>query len=245
MGKQKMRNLAKLSIIIPARNEEKVIMKTLSSLKRKVDIAHEIIVIDDCSTDHTQAVVSSYIKDNPNVNLVKTTNRKKGFSQAIRKGIGQAKTNIIVIVMADLCDDPKTINKMYKLINQGWDIVCGSRYIKGGDKQGGPKLQGFLSSFVCISLYYLIGIPTHDVSNAFKMYQKGVFTNLKFNPNSGLEISMDLTLQAFFKGYKMTEIPTKWKGRTVGYSKFKLFERSPEYIKIYLQALLTSLGRLL
>lgn len=234
-----------ISIIIPARNEEKIIIKTLKELKSKVKTPHELIIINDCSNDGTREVVSLYSKKNSNVRLVDTTPNRKGFSNALTKGIKNTKTDFIVIVMADLCDDPSTIDKMFNLITQGWDVVCGSRYIRRGDKLGGPKLQNFFSSFVCISLYYLIGIPTRDVSNAFKMYRKDVLTNLRFNPNSGVETSMNLTLQAFFKDYKMTEIPTQWKGRTIGYSKFKLFERCPEYIKIYLWALLTSFQRLL
>ena len=236
----KMKTFANISIIIPARNEEKVIIKTLESLKRKVNTSHEVIVIDDCSSDQTQKVVSAYIKNNHNVNLVKTVNGKSGFSNAIKKGMKKAKTNTIVIVMADLCDDHKTIDKMYKLINEGWDVVCGSRYMENGNKLGGPRLQGILSPLVCKTLYYLTGIPTKDASNAFKMYRKNPLNNLNFSADSGVELSMYLILQAFFKGYKITEIPTKWKGRTIGVSKFKFIERAPRFIKIYTWALMTS-----
>lgn len=232
--------LPKISIIIPARNEEKIIIKTLRDLKSKVKIPHEIIIINDCSNDKTREIISLYIKKNSNVRLFNTTPKRKGFSNAIIKGIKNSGTNFIVIVMADLCDDARTISKMFNIINQGWDVVCGSRYIRKGDKQGGPKIQGFLSSFVCISLYYLTGIPTHDASNAFKMYRKDVLSNLKFNTKSGVELSLDLTLQAFFEGYKITEIPTKWKGRTSGNSKFKLIERILPNLKIYTWAILTS-----
>lgn len=238
--RNRMRNIMNLSIIVPARNEEKIIIKTLEALNSKVNIPHEIIVVDDFSTDKTSEIVSFYIKKNNNIRLYKTSSKKVGFSNAILLGIKNTKTKIIVIVMADLCDDPKIIDKMFTLINQGWDVVCGSRYIVEGSKIGGPKLQGFFSSFVCYSLYYLLNLPTHDVSNAFKMYKKKVLTSLKFNPARGLELSMDLTLQAFFKGYKITEVPTKWKGRTVGSSKFRLMKTAPSFLKIYFFALINS-----
>lgn len=235
----------KISIIIPARNEEKIIVKTLKDLKSKVKIPHEIIVIDDCSFDKTKEIVSLYIKKNSNVRLLNTTSKRNGFSNAIIKGIKNAKTNFIVIVMADLCDDSKTINTMYEEILTGWDIVCGCRYMKNGKKIGGPTIQNFFSALVCKSLYYLIGIPTKDASNAFKMFRRSLFENLQYKANSGVEASLDFTIRAYFKKLSMVDVPTTWIGRKVGISKFKLIERSPRYIKIYLWALLVSLRRLL
>lgn len=235
--------LPKISIIIPARNEERIIAKTLRDLKSKVNIAHEIIIVNDCSNDKTKEVVSLYGKNNKNVRLVNTAPKKNGFSNAIYKGIKNATTNYVVIVMADLCDNPKTINKMYALIIRGWDVVCGSRYTRKADKIGGPKIQGFLSFLVCTSLHYITSIPTRDVSNAFKMYRKDVIKNLNFNRKLGVELSTDLALQAYFKGYKLTEIPTTWRGRTVGESKFRLLERIPPNLKIYSWAIITSAKR--
>lgn len=233
----------KLSIVIPARNEEKNILLTLAALKKNVVIPHEIIVIDDHSIDNTLAFVRKYT--NKNKNVIIKTGFKHGFSNAIRLGIKNASCDNIVIFMADLCDDPRTINKMYEKITGGWNIVCGCRYTKGGKKKGGPKLQNFFSAFVCKSLYYLIGIQTKDASNAFKMYQKSVFNNLKYKVDSGVESSLEFILRVHFKGISMIDVPTTWTGRKLGTSKFKLIERSPKYIKIYFWAIWTHFIRLL
>lgn len=227
----------KLSIVIPARNEEENILRTLVSLKKKVLIPYEVIVVNDFSSDKTEDIVRLYAKQNKGVAIVRTNEKKKGFSNAIRKGLEKTSADIVVIVMADLCDEPSTINIMYKKILEGWDIICGSRYIKGGKKIGGPEIQSFFSALVCKSLYYIIGITTKDASNAFKCFRKSILKDLEYKPNSGVEASLDFILRAHFKGMKIMDVPTTWRGRTKGESKFKLIERSPKYLRIYLWAL--------
>lgn len=230
-------SLNKLSIIVPAKNEEQNILQTLISLKRAVRVPYEVVVVDDCSTDRLEEVVKKYARQNKNIHIVKTNPDKNGFSNAIRKGLKKATGDIMVIVMADLCDEPSTINMMHQKILEGWDIVCGSRYSNGGKKIGGPQVQSFFSSLVCKTLYYLTGITTKDASNAFKMFRKDILKDLEYKPDSGVEASLDFILKAYFKGFKIMDVPTIWRGRIKGQSKFKLVERSPKYIKIYLWAL--------
>lgn len=228
--------MKKVAIIIPARNEEKVILKTLKSLIKDVKVPYEIIVVDDHSSDQTAAIVKKYIKKHRNVHLI-MNGLAPGFAHAIYSGFKAAKTEYVVPVMADLCDEPKTINKMYDAITTGkWDIVCGSRYMLKGGKKGGPLIQGIFSRIVGKSLNFLIKIPTSDISNAFKMYRKNLINKLEINPG-GVEFSMDITLQLYSKGARITEVPTFWTGRTMGQSKFKLLKRAPKYISLYLSAL--------
>lgn len=232
---------AKISIVIPARNEEDVIVKTLNLIKETVKVPYNVIIVNDHSTDKTEEVINKYAKKFRNITLVKTKPKKGGFANALARGFEVAKEKFVVVVMADLCDEPQTINIMYKEIQKNWDIICGSRYIKGGGKTGGPFLQGLLSQLVCLSLHLVTGIPSKDVSNAFKMYRRDILKDLKINPKSGVEASMEITLQAYFKGAKIKDVPTHWKGRTIGKSKFKLIERSPRYFRIYSWALQNSL----
>lgn len=231
----------KLTIIIPAHNEEDIIISTLNDLKKKLTIQSKILVVDDHSTDKTAALVRKYIRKNKNVSLVGNYGVNRGFSSTLKIGFKRAKTEYVLPVMADLCDDPRTINKMYSKIDDGWDIICGSRYMKGGKKKGGPKLQGFFSMLVCRSLKILTGIPTQDVSNAFKVYKKSILRPVRIRNGGGVEISMEITMQVFFKGAKITEIPTHWKGRTVGQSKFKIVQRTPRYWRIYFWSIKNSM----
>lgn len=224
-----------VNIIIPSKNEDEVIIKTLEDIKKKVKVPHRIIVVNDKSDDKTEEMVRKYIKKNKNVLIVNNKTKKGGFGQAIKLGFAKVKKGLIVFVMADLCDDPKTINKMYKkIVDENWDIVCGSRYMRGGKKRDNDnKFQGALSFLTNASLYFFWGIPTQDTSNAFKMYKKEILEKIRFNTDSGVEASMEILGQAYFNGAKITEIPTIWTGRKFGKSKFRILKRTPRYWRIY------------
>lgn len=239
--------MTKLYIIIPARNEEGIIERTLKELNSKVKSPHNIIVVNDASTDSTVKVVKKYAKDHNNVSVVSTPKGKNGFANALSFGFKMVpEESFVVPVMADLCDDTRSIDRMYKKMrNTKADVVCGSRYMKGGKKIGGPILQGLFSVLVGKSLYYITGVPTKDVSNAFKMYKKNILKQVKVDPKSGFEVSMEITLQLYFSGAKIEEVPTTWKGRTVGKSKFKLLKRAPRYWKIYKWAVENGTRRIL
>lgn len=240
-----MNNNPKLTIVIPAHNEEGVIIRTLEDLRKKLTIYCNILVVDDHSTDGTAKLVYKYIQKNKNVDLVGNYGPNRGFSSTLKIGFARSNTEYVLPVMADLCDKPETINRMYSKLTEGWDIICGSRYMKGGSKKGGPKLQNFLSMFVCKTLHLLTGIPTNDVSNAFKIYKKTVLRKVNIRNNAGVEISMEITLQAFFRGAKITEVPTHWKGRTIGQSKFKIIQRTPKYLNIYIWSIKNALKKFL
>jgi len=161
---------------------------------------------------------------------------EKGFANAVKFGLERVKTEAVVPVMADLCDDITTIKEMFKKIQSGFDVVCGSRYIQNGARAGGSRIKGFFSGFVGWSLHCLIGIPTHDIANAFKMYRKDVIEKIDINAK-GFEVSMEIPLKAFFLGFKITEVPTCWKERTKGKSNFKMFRLFPNYFKFYTWAI--------
>jgi glycosyltransferase involved in cell wall biosynthesis len=223
------------SIIIPACNEEGNIETALRCIEAALNKEHEVVVVNDHSHDNTAAIVGRLSQEYNNIRLVDNDD-EPGFANALKTGFNQAKTGILIPVMADLCDAPDTINKMYEKSREGFDIVCGSRYMQKGGKISGPVLQSFFSTFVGKSLKYLIGIPTSDVSNSFKSYRKSLLDRIQIK-SQGFEISMEITLKSYFAGAKITEIPTIWKGRFIGKSKFYLFKAAPKYIKLYLWAI--------
>jgi dolichol-phosphate mannosyltransferase len=226
-----------LTIIIPARNEELTLIKTLDRLMKQVIVPTRYIVVSDQSTDKTVSNVKRYILKHKNVELIETSAKQTGFANALKLGFKKAKTAYVLPVMADLCDDPQTINKLYKKIIEGYDIVAGSRYMSGGQKLGGPWMQGLLSKLVCLSIQKITSIPTHDSSNSFKMYRRTILNRLIIDSGLGFEVSMSLTLQAYFAGLRITELPTTWRGRTEGKSKFKFLQRFPRYVSIYMWAI--------
>ena len=178
----------KLSVIVPAYNEEENIGSLIDKVERSLKTDFELVIVNDHSSDNTAKIVINKLNDFKNINLVEN-NLKPGFANALRTGFLNSKGDIIIPLMADLCDDLGTIEKMYKKINQGYDIVCGSRYILGGARKGGSRLKSFLSSMGGRSLNLLLGVPTHDIANAFKMYRKEVINAIDIKAK-GFEISM-------------------------------------------------------
>ena len=224
-----------LSIIVPAYNEEDNIAQVIKKIEETVTVNHELIIVNDHSTDKTALIVSELMSQYPNLRLIGNS-LNGSFTNAIKTGLANIKTDLVVLVMADLCDDLDTINKMYEKINQGYDVVCGSRYIKGGSRIGGSRVKGFFSFFVGRTMSMFTGIPTCDVANAFKMYRKEVIESINIE-SIGFEISMELALKAYFNGFKITEVPTVWREREKGQSSFKMFNLTPNYSKWYLWAI--------
>lgn len=228
-----------VTIIIPVKNEEGSVVKVLQSIRNKVKVPYYIIVVDGCSTDKTVSLVKDYIKKNRNIRIILTTPKTSGFKDSIDVGVAASKTSYVVVMMSDLSDDSATINKMYAKIKDGSDIVVGSRYMPGGRKLGEPKIQGSISRMVSKTLQLLTGIPTHDVSNPFRLYRKSLLTGIKTESRAN-EIPIEVIFKAYFKGAKITEVPTIWRGRKFGKSKFKLLKVVPAYAKLYIWVLLSS-----
>jgi len=225
----------KLSIIVPAHNEEDNIVEVIKRIEDSVLIEHELVVVNDHSTDKTFELVEQLAKVYKNLVLV-DNKLEGGFANTICTGFSCSSGELLVPVMADLCDDLSTIQAMYERINQGYDIVCGSRYILGGKRIGGSKLKGFLSSFAGSSLHYLLGVPTSDIANAFKMYKRDVLDKIEIK-SKAFEVSMEIPLKAYYLGFKITEVPTLWKERAKGKSSFKMFKLLPSYFKLYAWAI--------
>ncbi len=218
-----------LSIVIPVYNEEKTIKHTLLNLKEKLKGDYEIIVVDDYSFDKTHRSIEELLCYFTNLELV-TNQYKKGFANALRTGFNLTRKKVVIPVMADFCDDIELILPMYNKIINGYDIVSTSRYIKGGKRQGGPIFKAVLSICVSWLLHKITGIPTTDLTNSFKAYRKSVLKNI-FIESKGFEISMEIMLKAHLKGYKITEMPTNWKERTVGQSHFAIFRDGIKFVK--------------
>lgn len=226
-----------LSLISPVYNEGKNITHLLNQIAEKVKTSHELLLIYDFEEDSTCPAAKKYIADHPeNISLVRNNvGNGRGVINAIKTGFNKAKGNAVLVLMADLSDDVSQIDRMYDLINKGADIVCASRYMKGGQKIGGPWLKTLMSRAAGLSLYYVFGVPTVDATNAFKMYRRQVIKDIQIESTGGFEYSLEIILKAFKKGYKIVEIPTTWRDRTAGKSNFKLMKWLPKYIKTYLK----------
>ncbi|MCP3965967.1 MAG: glycosyltransferase family 2 protein [Lentisphaerae bacterium] len=229
-----------IDILIPVFNEKEVIESTLSEINEKINISHRIFIIYDFEEDSTLPVVKKYIdvKKHNNIILLKN-DYGRGVVNALRKGFDSAVALTTLVVMGDLSDDLAIVNIMYRKIKKDrFDLVCGSRYMKGGKQIGGPKLKKILSRMAGLSLHWITDIPTHDISNSFKMYRTSMVKTFKLESTGGFEIGLEILVKAFIHGYNITEVASTWKDRAAGASNFKLWKWLPNYLKWYWVAII-------
>ncbi len=225
-----------LAIIIPVYNEAASFPKLWEELTSKVKSQFCAFAVYDFDEDNTVPVVKAIIqKGESRLRLVKN-NIGRGVVGAIRTGFSQVSTGAVLVVMADLSDDLGQVDRMFELYRNGNQVVVGSRYMKGGQLIGGPWFKQSLSRIAGVSLFWLRGIPTHDATNAFKIYDREMLNHFTIESRGGFELNLELTVKAFLAGYRIVEVPTTWRDRTAGESHFALWKWLPRYLKWYFHA---------
>jgi dolichol-phosphate mannosyltransferase len=224
--------MLKLSIVIPAYNEEKNVGRTLEALTTAVEehsIPYEIIVVNDNSTDQTAQVVSAHADRNSCIRLVDRT-PPGGFGRAVRSGIEQVRGDVVVICMADLSDCPNDVVAYYRKICEGYDCVFGSRFIQGGSTENYPIVKLVVNRIVNTMIRLLFWTRFNDLTNAFKAYRTDVIRECGPYRSSHFNITLELSLSALVRQYRICQIPIRWYGRTWGASSLKLREMGRRYL---------------
>ncbi|NLY02322.1 MAG: glycosyltransferase [Rhodopirellula sp.] len=231
-----------LTLIVPVYNEAENFPRLVTEIERHVPSPFRVLVVYDFEEDTTLPVARRLAADRPWLRLVRN-DIGRGAANAIRAGFQEAPAGPALVVMADLSDDLATIPPMLELYRQGYRIVCPSRYMPGGRQIGGPRLKRMLSRTAGWSLHALVGFPTHDATNNFRLYDAELVRELGIESTAGFEIALELTAKAFARGVPITETPTTWHDRTAGEARFKLFQWLPGYLRWYGHALTAGLGR--
>jgi len=224
-----------LGIIVPVYNEAENIRATLSAIEQKVHTPHSIFIVYDFDEDTTLPVARELQQAGMPIELLR--NPVRGVVNAIRTGLTTAGGDYLLVTMADMSDDYDVVDGMCELMSQGYDLVCGSRYARGGRQIGGPPVKKAISRLVGLSLRFLTRLPTCDVTNSFKLYRKSMLEALSVESDGGFEIGMELVVKAHFAGYKVTEIPCTWTDRTEGQSRFRIMKWAPKYLRWYFYAI--------
>ncbi len=225
-----------LHIITPVYNEGSNFNKLYTQVQSKIKTPHELIAVYDFDEDTTVPVAKRLQKKNKSLTLLKNT-RGGGARGALLTGFEFVKSGPVLVIMADLCDDLGIADKLYKEYQNGATVVCPSRYMKGGRQIGGSWFKRSLSRVAGTSLYWIRRIPTHDITNNYRLYDKAFIDEITIGERGGFEVAMEITVRAFQRRRKIVEIPTTWRDRSAGESKFKLMEWLPSYLRIYLSAL--------
>ena len=228
---------AALDVIMPVWNEGTNMGRALEELYAKVLLPKRVLIVFDFDEDDTLPVVRELAPRYPGVELVRNT-IGRGVCNAIKAGIAATSSPVVIVTMADLSDDPAVVPRMVDLIrDEGYDIVCASRYMRGGRQVGGPRLKGLLSRSAGVSLYWLAGLPTHDATNAFRAYRRSVLAEFPIESRGGFAYSLEILAKAHAAGRRITELPSSWQDRSAGQSRFRLWAWIPHYLRWYLYAL--------
>lgn len=227
---------SKIDIILPVYREEDNIERAIKGISTHTKTSHRILAIWQDKNDPTVPVLKRLSKKYKNLTLLESK-EGVGMLKALKTGFKHAKADIIMIMMSDLSDNPKDIEKMIAKIENGYDVVCASRYMKHGKRIGGSKMKAFLSWFACVTLKIITDIPTKDATNAYKCFRQTVLKNIAIESTAGFELPLELVVKAYRKGYKITDIPTIWKERDSGKSSFKIFSWIPYYMRWYIFAI--------
>jgi glycosyltransferase involved in cell wall biosynthesis len=225
-----------LSIVVPVFNEADNIGPFLRDLEAVVTEPHEVLIVHDFPEDTTLPAIAALDPPVQNVRLVLNT-LGRGVLNALKAGFQAAQGDVILVMMADRSDEPTSVAEMARRVRAGADVVAGSRYVRGGRQEGGPWLKRQMSWFAGVSLYYLAWLPIHDATNNFRAYSRRVIETIPIEGTSSFALALELTLKAHWRGWRLEEVPTVWRDRTAGQSRFKLWSWLPHYLRWYFRAL--------
>jgi len=232
-----------ISVVIPARNEEKNIGETVKAIQsefKKHNLEHEILVVDDGSTDKTDKVVCDLAKQDRGVYLI-NNNEPFGFGNAIKKGLDQFKGDYVIITMADSSDNPEDMVRYVKEMQNGYDCCFGSRWRSGAVVRGYPRLKWILNRTANCVIQILFGLRYNDITNAFKGYSREAIDGIKPVLSHHFNITVELPLKAIVRGYRYQVIPTDWHERRKGETSLKIQEMGSRYLFIVFHIFLEKL----
>jgi len=230
----------RLSIVIPAHNEENCVEKTilrLLLLLRKENIDFEILAVNDNSRDSTEIVLKDLTDRYPEVRFINNS-YPNGYGFAVRCGLENFGGDAVAIVMADGSDDPRDLARFFRKLQEGYDCVFGSRFIKGGKTDGYPKFKLILNRLANLFICAVFAIRYNDTTNAFKMYRCETIEGLKPFLSHHFNLTVELPLKAITRGYSYAVMPNSWAKRQAGTSKLKLKEMGSRYLFIVLYCLI-------
>jgi dolichol-phosphate mannosyltransferase len=230
------RPLSLISIVIPARDEAGCICSTVEHLHLELrlnKVPHEIIVVDDGSSDQTWSLLSELQTKLPQLRPVQNTGRH-GFGRAVIRGLDEMKGDAAVIMMADESDDCRDVVRYWRELNAGWDCVFGSRFMKGGGVIDYPKVKLAINRVANFFLKTLFAIRLNDTTNAFKAYRREVIEGCRPFISPHFNLTVELPLKAIVRGFTWTVLPITWRNRRTGVPKLKIKEMGSRYLFVCL-----------
>ena len=223
----------RIDIVIPVYNEKENFQTVLSHIRTYVRSDWRLLLVYDFPEDTTLDIATPAAREDPRIRLIR--NDSRGALNAIKTGFAAADADAVLLLMVD--DPASIVSRIDALTDafygRGAAVAVASRYMPGGSHSGGPLLKGFLSRMAGLSLHYVIGLPTHDATYATRMYRRTFLHATTIEAQKGFELTLGLTLKAYFAGLTIVEIPVDWEERVLGESRFPLLKWLPAYLKWY------------
>jgi glycosyltransferase involved in cell wall biosynthesis len=226
-----------LTVVVPIYNEPDNITQTIETLAQNIPVPYEILAVYDFDADTTLPVLRRLQREHPRLRLVKNE-VARGPSGALRAGFAEAGAPLVLVTMADLCDDLTQVPLLMQLSKAGADIVAPSRYCPGGQQQlkeslkvKAPRTAGWL-------IHAIAGLPTRDPTNSFKLYSAAMLRDMRLRSTVSFSVTLEIVAKAHCLGYHIVEVPTVWRDRQHGKTNFKLWRSLVAYFPWLCVALL-------
>jgi dolichol-phosphate mannosyltransferase len=231
-----MAEAMKLSVVMPAQNEEGSVGKTVEGVVAALEregIDYEVVVVNDDSEDSTEAVVAAMGEDNPRIRVHRSHN-ERGFGNAIRAGLDVFSGDAVVIVMADASDNPDDLIHYYRVLEQGYDCAFGSRFVAGAHVYDYPRVKYVVNRLANQFIRILFRHRYNDTTNAFKAYRREVIETIQPLLSKHFNLTVEMPLKAIVRGHSYAVVPTNWTNRTSGVAKLAMKEMGSRYLFIVL-----------
>ena len=225
-----------LSVVIPAHNEQGHIAETVQNLAaalRAAGISYEILLVNDNSSDATERIMAKLSAADPGVRYINNP-PPHGFGFAVRRGLAEFRGEAVAIVMADGSDDPADVTAFYCKLQNGYDCVFGSRFMRGSRVTDYPKLKLVLNRLGNLMIRSLFLLNYNDVTNAFKLYRRTAIAGIQPLLSHHFNLTVELPLKCIIRGYRYTVLPNSWKNRKHGVAKLRIKEMGSRYLFIIL-----------
>jgi dolichol-phosphate mannosyltransferase len=222
----------RVSIIVTAYNEGEQIVTCLDRIVEAVELPCEVLVVYDSPDDTTAPYAQKYAEQDSRV-LPTLNTYGRGPAMAIRYAMDQATADVVVVTMADGCDDPALIDALVRLVERGVVVAAASRYARGGQQVGGPMVKSLLSRLAGITLGLLGRVGTRDATNSFKAYSREFIQEVGIESDAGFEVGLELVAKARRLRLPVAEMPTIWLDRSFGVSNFRVASWIPKYLRWY------------
>lgn len=227
-----------IDIVIPVYNEGENIIHVLEAFDQKVKNPIRVLICYDFDDDTTLKALKAFSSNKFEVIPVK--NKGKYAHGAAVTGFYFSNAPAVISYMADDDYNASIIDEMIEAFRSGYDVVCASRFIKGGSMVGCRWQKALPVRIAAYTLKYMANFPTHDPTNAFRLFSRRLINRVDIESSEGFTYSIELTAKCHRLGWKIGEVPASWYERKKGTSRFKVFGWASAYLQWYFYVFATT-----